>query len=458
MRGEEQGAPHRHRSVSDWVLLFESLDDEGTLLASCPESRSAWNQGLSVWAEHVSACPACRALAAAQERLADAEFLGCAVCRDALNVVYDLVDAAEHYEPCVVWELQRADRFLDELSPLDPDERMTRVRAEPTYQQWGFAQRLLADARDAWHRDPEVALERARLALAVSKKLDPASYGGEWIADLQAKAHAYLGNAHRILGHFPAAEEAFVAAEARLRHGVRSGQAEARIFSLKASLLNDQRRHREALALLAQVEAFYEEHGDRHEVGRVALKRSTVFDALAEPRRAAEECARAVEALDPGREPNLPLIARNNAINYLVAAGEIEQARALFDHLPPMPEPLADLDRQWLEGNLLRAEARYDEARAAYERVRNGFAEAGIFYRAAAASLDLALTAFQHAGDRGEIHRLAEEAAANLTLAGAKTEAFAALRLILQAARRDALTLAVLEDARQRLAAVQPSS
>lgn len=458
MREAEQSATHRHRSVSDWVLLFESLDDHGTLFASCPESRTAWSQGLSIWAQHVMQCPFCRALSNAQERLADQEFLGCPVCLDALSVVYDLVDEAEHYEPAVVWELQRADRFLDELAPLDHDERVTRVRAEPTYQQWGFAQRLLSDARAAWHRDPEVALERAGLALALAEKLDPTSYGSAWIADLQAKAHAYIGNAHRILGHFPPAEEAFVNAEARLRHGVRSGQAEARVFSLKASLLNDQHRHREALALLAQVEAFYAEHGDSHEVGRVALQRSTVFDALAEPRRAAEECARAAEALDPAREPYLPLIARNNAINYLVAAGEVEQARALFDQLPTMPEPLADLDRQWLEGNLLRAESRYDEARAVYERVRNGLAEAGIFYRAAVASLDLALTAFQQAGDRREIRRMAEEAAAHLTLAGAKREAFGALRLILQAVRQDALSLAVLQAARQRLVSVQPSS
>ncbi len=373
-------------------------------------------------------------------------------------MVYDLVDEAEHYEPSVVWELQRADRFVDELAGLDPGERLTRVRAEPTFQQWGFAQRLLFDARGAWRRDPELALERSVLALAVAQKLDPTSYGAEWIADLQAKAHAFVGNAYRILGHFPAAEEEFVEAEACLRRGVRSGQAEARIFSLKASLLKDQHRHGEALALLAQVERLHEVHGDRHEVGRVALQRSTIFDALSEPGRAAEECTRAALALDPAREPDLPLIARNNAINYLVTAGEIERARALFDDLPPMPEPLAELERQWLEGNLLRAEARYDAARAAYERVRNGFAEAGIFYRAAVASLDLAVTAFQQAGNLSEIRRMAEEAAAHLTLAGAKREAFGALRLILQAVRQNALSLAVLQSARQRLVAVQPSS
>jgi len=454
---EEQGGRHQHRSVPDWVHLFESLDDEAMVLGSCPAAREAWSEGLSTWTEHVMACSTCRGIAQQQDLLGT-DALDCATCRGALEVVYDLVDEAEHYEPAVVWELQRSDRFMEELAALPAPDQVTRVRAEPTYQQWGFAQRLLFDAQGSWHRDPERARERSALAVAVAEKLDPASYGADWIADLQAKAHAYLGNAHRILGHFGLAEAEFVLAEACLRRGVRSGRAEARVFSLKASLLRDQHRHGEALALLDRLERFYAEHRDEHSVGRIALKRSDVFDFLGEPRRAAEECARAAALLDARREPLLPLVARKNAINYLVSAGELARARSLFDHLPPMPEPLVELQRRWLEGNLLRAEGRYREARAVYEGVRVSSAEAGLFYDAALASLDLALTAYQEAGRAGEIRRMAEEAAVHLTLAGAKREAFAALRLILQAAREDALSLAVLESARQRLVALQPSS
>jgi len=451
--------PHEHKSVHDWVMLFENVE-ESTLLTACDAARAAWSdraRGLGRWLDHVAACPACRQIARTQEGLLADDCLGCPECRDALQVVYDLVDLTEHYEPVTILELHRAEEFMEELAPFSLDEQITRVRAVDYYQQWGVAQRLLLDAQAAWHRDPQKAHDRALLAVAVASKLDPDSYGAAWIADLRAKAHAYLANAHRILGQFIDAEIEFTIAEAHLRQGVRSGQAQARVFSLKASLLKDQHRHHEALALLAQVERFHEEHGERHEAGRIALQRSTVLDLLGEPREAAEEASRAAAMLDPAREPELRLAARNNSISFLLAAGDIEQARALFDELPPMPEPLTELERRWLEANLLRSEGRHGEARTVYELVRTGLSEAGMFYRAALASLDLAVTAHAEGGRRGEVLLMAEQAAVQLTLAGAKPEAFTALRLVLQAAREDAVTLAVIDQVRRRLAALQPS-
>jgi len=440
-------------------MLFENLDDERTLLTACEAARSLWaarSGGIEQWIDHVHTCSTCHEIARVQGLFTDG-CLDCPTCRDALQVVFDLVDAAEHYEPVTVLELHRADRFLEELLPLTLSEQVTRVRAEPTYQQWGFAQKLLQDAKAAWHRDPEIAHDRALLAVAVAEKLDPESYGRPWILDLQAKAHASLGNAHRILGDFGEAEKEFVIAEACLRHGVGSGLAEARVFSLKASLLNDTRRFREALALLEHVERFYRDHGETHEAARVALKRGHVLYCNGQAIEAAEECARAAKALDPSHDPLLPLLAQKNAVEYLLSAGDLEGARSLFEQLPPLPDAHAELRRNWVEANLLRAEGRHGEARVAYERVRTGFADAGIFYDAALVSLDLAITAFESGSNRAEVKLLAEEAAVHLTLAGAKEEAFTALRLVLQAVREDALTAAVLDRVRRRVAALQPS-
>lgn len=447
---------HNHRSASDWVRLFENVDDQDTLLVSCQRAREAWSEGLAVWLGHVVGCATCRQVARGQEAFAD-DSLDCPECRSNLEVVYQLLDETEHYEPVTVWELERAERSLEELAPLPLATQMKRVLAEPFYQQWGFVQRLLSDARAYWHRDPHRGLERSLLAVVAAEELDPESYGEEWIADLQAKAHAYVANAHRILGHIRESELEFDLAEECLGRGVGSGHAEARVLSLKASLLKDKQHNREALALLAEVERFYERVGERHEVGRIALLRAIVLETRGQPLEAAEECARAASLLDPARDPHLPLVARKNAVDCLVTAGEVSRARPLFDQLPKMSEPLDELRRRWVEANLLRAEGRYGDARQAYEEVRRAFADADLHYSAALAALDLALTAYQEGGRLHEVSLMAEEATIQLTLAGAKPGAFAAQRLLLKAVEEGGVTLAVLERVRRRLEGLRPS-
>ncbi len=447
---------HTHRSVSDWIRLFEDADDRDTVLTSCPRAREAWREGTGAWLAHIADCTTCREIARVQETFADA-LLDCPECRSNLELVYDLLAETEHYEPSTVWELERAEQFLAEIAPLTLEEQMKRALAEPFYQQWGFVQRLLLDARAHWHRDPEHALDRSLLAVVAAQELDPESYGERWIADLEAKAHAYVANAHRILGRFGQAEAEFDLAEECLRRGVGSGQAEARVLALKASLLNDQRRHREALALLDHLERFYLKRGESHEVGRLALQRSHVLHFLGQCVRAAEESASAAANLDPRRDPLLPLLAKKNAVEHLLSAGQTERARALFDELPQIPDEFADLRRCWVEANLLRAEGHHSDARRMYERVRSRFTDHSFFYDVALLSLDLALTAHQEGAPTSEVQRMAEEATVQLTLANAKPEAFTALRILLQAAQEDALSVAVLRKIRRRVAALQPS-
>jgi len=205
------------------------------------------------------------------------------------------------------------------------------------------------------------------------------------------------------------------------------------------------------------VKRFYERAGDLHEVGRLALKRAIVLETMGQPLEAAEECARAETLLDANRNELLPLLARKNAIDFLITAGEVDRARFLFNHLPSMPEPLEEIRRRWVEAHLLRAEERYGEARAAYQEVRRAFTNAELHYNAALATLDLALTAYQEGGHLHEVRQLAEEATIQLTLSGAKPGAFAAQRLLLRAVQEDAVTLAVLDRVRRRLEGLRPA-
>jgi len=447
---------HQHLSPRDWVLIFEAADDAPSLLISCSSARDLWNEGIVAWMEHVLGCPTCRQVVRAQEEFTDKHF-DCPECLSSLELVYGIVEEAEHFEPAVVLELERAERNLEELGTLVFSDAVKEIRANPFYQQWGTAQRLLFAARAAWHRAPELALHHALLAVVVVQELDPASYVDLWIADLEAKAHAYVANAYRILARFAEAETEFQLAEKCLQRGVGSGQASARVLSLKAALLYDQQRYSEALALVDHVARIRKEHGDIHELVRLTLLRARVFQSSGQPAQAAQECARAVEMLGSSPDPQLLLVAQNNAIQYLLSAGDVKQARTLFDQLPQMPEPLDELRRLWGEADLLRAERRHAEARGVYERVRTGFAEAGMHYDSALAALDLAQTAYAEGGLLPEVRTLANEAAIQLTLAGAHAEAFAAQGLLLKAIRDDALSHALIVQVRQRIESLRPS-
>ncbi len=454
---------HEHWNVTQWIRALGDPEEREQAFAGCPRARALWAEDLGAWMAHALECPRCRRVVASQELVPD-DILLCPECLASLDLVHAMVDELEHFDPMVALELPRAETMLHEIEGETLEEQITRVLEDLPLRQWGFCQRLLAVARRAWRNDPRLAHDRALLAVMVAERLNPEDYHPRWIADLQAKAHAYLANALRILGRFHAAEEELRVAEERLAQGVGSGLAEARVLSLRASLLNDQYRYREALALLAEVERLYRRLRDRNEVGRTRLTRAVVLEALDRPADAASECDRAVEALENPSGPAEPVaadasllvLALQNAVYFRLRAGEVERAREMFDALPPADDRVSSLCRLWIEGDLLRHEGHPAEARVRYEQTRQAFAGAGLHYEAALVSLDLALVAYEE-GLMGEVRRMAEEASVLLTRAAAKHEAFAALRLLLLALEREALTVAMLGTIRRRLAGLKPS-
>ena len=447
---------HEHWSVPRWIAALSELEEDTRNVGSgCPRARKLWEEDLAAWTEHAPRCPRCRRIVTTLE-LVPHEILDCRECRSSLEVVYDMVDELEHFDPIVALELPRAEAMVEELSRLPLHAQIEKVIEDLPYRQWGVCQRLLSDAKRAWLNDPRLAHDRAVLAVVVAERLLEADYDARWIADLQAKAHAYLANALRILGRFRSAEHEFQIAEAKLAAGVGSGREEARVLGLRASLLHDQGRNREALALLDRVERIHRERQDAHESARIALKRARVLASLDQPFEAAEECDRAASELNDRREPVLVIVARQNAVNYLVQAGQVDRARSLFERLKPVEDRVVQMRRLWIEANLLRAERRLPEARLAYERTREAHLASRLHFDAAAVTLDLALTAFEQ-GDTAAVKRMAEEASVLLTRAEAKQEAFAALSLLLRAVEAETLTLATLEQVRGRLAKVKPA-
>lgn len=201
-------------------------------------------------------------------------------------------------------------------------------------------------------------------------------------ADLQAKAHGYVANTLRILGSFQDAEAEIARADRRLLRGVGSGREEARILSFAATLRADQHRHRDALALLDQVEALSLVRRSPHQRARSSMRRARVLHAAGRLSEAADAYTRAALDLNPSEEPRLVGLIQQNAVHYLARAGETRRARDFFETLPPTDDRMILIRRKWVEAHLLRAERRPREARECFDATRGAFLAAGLRYDA----------------------------------------------------------------------------
>ena len=191
---------------------------------------------LGVVAPHLFArCPDCGALAEELERR-----------RREVGHWDALVAATEH---------QEALGLLPMLDAGPLDERLRLVEQDENLQFWGLCHLLVAKSREAAATNPATALDRARLAVRISRHLDPA-YDPAWVADLRARAAAALGNARRALGELHGAEDAFLEAEELLAAGTGSPAVAAEVLALMALLRFDQGREGDAMQLAMQPRAW----------------------------------------------------------------------------------------------------------------------------------------------------------------------------------------------------------
>lgn len=444
---------HDCLSVQDWIKAWGDSDDDPHQLADC---ETCWplRKDVTTWARAVIECDDCRRIFDSTPLREDT--LACPACVATLTRLHETVEGMEHFDPAVVPELLSAEELASKLDRLSLQAKVARVTDDLRYQQWGLTQHLLRASRELWLTEPETAREQAAVAVAVADLLDATTYQHQWVADLRAKAHAYLANTHRILGAFHEAEREFLTAENYVSRGTGGGRARATIFSLKASLLIDQKRFMEAGLLLEFVLAHHAEVGEDRAVARTCLQLAIVEEGREDYAAAAALCARAQTHLDPERDRQLWTLAQQNALEQTMAAGDFARARAMFDALPPAIGRSMELRRSWIEGNLHRAEGDHAAARNAYGAARSGMTRAGLHYLAALVSLEEAAMALDE-GDNFEALARAQEASILLVRGAARQEALAVLRVLLTALERGVADHALVTTLARRIAKLQPS-
>lgn len=312
---------------------------------------------------------------------------------------------------------------------------------------WGLCEALLEKSRELRQADRPAMLQLAVLARHVADRLDPAVYGEEQRADLQARVWAELANAWRLSDDLPQAEAAMACARDLRLRGTGDPLLFARIADLRASLLSDQRRFAEAFRMLDAARVVHERYGDPHEVGRLTIMKGLYKGYAGDPEEGLQLLARGLTLVDRERDDRLVFYTLHNILLLRVELGEFEEAGRQLERMRPLYAAeaswLARVNLRRIEGQIAAGLGRLDEAEALFLSTREELDRAGLGYEASLVSLNLAEVRLLQ-GKTAQVRALVAELVMAFRALGVGREAMVAVVLLRDAVEQDQITLEVL--------------
>jgi tetratricopeptide (TPR) repeat protein len=336
---------------------------------------------------------------------------------NALPPLFGPIDAA------LARSRAEAPGLLQELLPLDPEERLARIHADQRFVSWGLCELLVRKSCETAAEQASQAIHLADLAVHLADRISEADLFEEhWVYQLRSLAWASLGNGCKVQGDLPGAERCIDMADNWWEAGTQGSEDalgyEPILLYLKAPLRTAQRRFAEALKLLDEAAELFlhGEYPDPHLAGRSFVKKSVAYIDMGDTVSAIEALKKANGLIDPEREPRLLLCVRHNLADTLSKAGQHREAAAL---LPALKELAATHGRakdrlrlEWIEGRVAAGLGDHEQARQLLTKVRQTFLAEGNAFDAALAALLL----FQEAARQETATAdLAREVAASLT-------------------------------------------
>jgi transcriptional regulator with XRE-family HTH domain len=334
---------------------------------------------------------------------------------------------------------QQVRQQWERLRRRTPAERRALVDETPELRNWALCELLCAESVKAAADDADRAIELADLARRLAE-LVPGEQTWRW--RLQGYAWAHVGNARRVKGDLPGADEAFGRSGKLWGAGAPGDQGlldEAVVMSLEISLRIEQERLSVASALL-----------DR---ALVAAKGSLKKNLLLQKTRLLEWRGDYEGAIATLREmapfisevdPRLAWVQLFNLGTNLCHAGLYPEAEALLPDLRRLTVRLGNgldsLRLSWLEGRVASGLGWMEKAVETLSQVRNEFSSRGIAYDAALATLELSVLFLQQ-GRTGDVKVLLRQMTPIFQAQAVHREALAALRLFCEAAEAEAVTV-----------------
>jgi tetratricopeptide (TPR) repeat protein len=319
-----------------------------------------------------------------------------------------------------------------------PDSRPRPAPPDRYLDYEALCDRLCAESVRSASDDASRSLELARMALRVAELAPrPAGCGPA----LEGSAWAFIGNAQRVGNDLLAAAASFATAWRLWRAGALapgSRLAEWRLLDLEASLRRGQRRFDAALDLLDRSLSL----APAAERGRILLNKAYTLEQAGEIAGAVATLEAAAPLVEGG-EPHHSWTVRINRLVLLCHLGRYADAEAglpeLDQHARQLGNDLDQLRARWLKARVWAGRGRREEARGAFEEVRQEFTRRLLGYDTALVSLDLAILHLE-AGRTGEVRALAVEMLWLLTPQQIGREALAALSLFRAAAESETVT------------------
>ena len=345
-------------------------------------------------------------------------------------------------------KLERALVLLDQ-APGGPGDLKFPYRQAQALHGWPLCEALLRKSYEARFSDPRRMLNLAESAATVAKNIRLEKYPWpEFVADLQARAFAELGNAYRVNDQFASAEKAFEDALQSLDQGTGDSLLQARVMDLLASLRSDQRRLEDAISLLDQVHGLYLDAGDPHLAGRALVSKGISTHYLGQPQQAVVILRQGLKLLDSERDPQLVPVSQQGLLHALTNCGEYQQASRLLLRSGLREafaaEPINLLKLRWVEGKIHAGLGRLTTAERAFSQVRLEFLRIGQFYEAALVGMELAAVWLRQ-GRAAEVQELAAEMHEIFDELGVEREAAKAFYFVREACRAQAVTLLMIE-------------
>jgi tetratricopeptide (TPR) repeat protein len=327
------------------------------------------------------------------------------------------------------------------LQDLPPRRRRLAVETESPYWTWALAERLCEESvRAAAHRASD-AVELSRLGLRAAE-LAPESEPAR--SRLLGWAWAFVGNARRVQGDLPGAEEGFLRSERLLESGAAAGPGPldaTRPLDLKASLRRYQGRFEEALGLLEQA---LTANGSKETRGRILINKANTLELMGESENALTELRRAELLLEGSQDARIVLVVKHSLAHNLWQQGRYAEAE---ERLPEARKRAIETRNEldlirviWVEGGVAAGLGQRAKALTALEQARRYFNANRIAFDAALASLELAVLYLEE-GRTAEVKKLSQEMYWIFQSQGVHQEALAALRLFFEAARKEEATV-----------------
>jgi transcriptional regulator with XRE-family HTH domain len=284
---------------------------------------------------------------------------------------------------------QQARSLWAGLKRRDPEQRKLLVEKVAKLRSWALSELLCEESIKAAGDSADRALELANLALRVAERIP----GEEaWRQRVQGYAWAHVGNARRVKGDLPSADQAFARAK-RLWSAGAIGDPnllnEARVLGLEAVLRRVQTRFAEAQDLLNRALAV----DKGYEIKYLLITQAKLLEEMDDFSGAAAALQKAAPIVESEGDTRFLLLLRQNLAVSLCSLGRYGQAGELLPKIEALAAKVGnDLDElrvHWLKGRLSVGLGQRDEAAKVFFFVREGFLSRGITYDATLVSMEL---------------------------------------------------------------------